>query len=70
MQTRNSASFQYSAAVRMLQLGRAVKGQRPLQGGALLSPCSRLWPSTTVVFLWGACGRAEGVGEGGSLAEL
>lgn len=47
MQTRNAASFQCSAALWVLQLGRAAEGQRPLQGGVLLSPCPWLWPSTT-----------------------
>lgn len=69
MQTRNAASFQYSAAVWVLRLGRAAKGQRPSQGGVLLSPCHLLWP-TTVFFLWEACGQAEGGRESGSLAEL
>lgn len=40
MQTRIAASFHYSAAVRVLQLERAAKGQRPSQGGASLSPSS------------------------------
>lgn len=70
MQTRIAASFQYSAAVWVLQLERAAKGQRPSQGGASLSPCPRLRPSTTVVFLWEACGQMEGVQEGGFLTEL
>lgn len=70
LQTRNAVSSQYSAALRVLQLGRVAEGQRPSLGGALLSPCPQLWPSTTVVFLWEACGQAEGVGEGGSLTEL
>lgn len=63
VQTRNAASFQYSAALRVLQLGRAAEGQRPLQGGALLSPCPWLWPSTTGFSLrrvWAGRGSQEG----------
>lgn len=62
MQTRNAASFQCSAALQVLQLGRAAKGQRPLQGGALLSPCPWLWPSTTgfsLRRLWAGRGSRE-----------
>lgn len=62
LQTRNAASFQCSAALWVLQLGRAAEGQRPLQGGALLSPCPWLWPSTTgfsLRRLWAGRGSRE-----------
>lgn len=59
MQSRNAASFQYSAALWVLQLGRAAEGQRPLQGGVLLSPCPWHWPSTTGFSLWAVKGSWE-----------